>query len=240
MGQETPDADEVRGRPPRSWVLALALGLCATAATAQAGSPRKDGRSVSSDAALLERIRAVDPVHADTMSRQPTTFTAEPLPFYRRFKLVRAAVSLPHRPLEFRYADDGEKAVPLTGKPEDVYRVNEAEGLALAEAQVADYVRFFVGHTRGDEEREVAERPADLQWLPGTETDADLKAARARASGLLKPLAVSSAGGGYRVTATVVEGRKLSELVLAVDVHGRVDVESARVLVPDLPVPETL
>lgn len=195
---------------------------------------------MSSDAALLERIRAADPVHADTMSRQPTTLTAEPLPFYRRFKLVRAAVSLPHRPLEFRYADDGAQAVPLTGKPEDVYRVNEAEGLALPEAQVADYVRFFVAHTRGDEERAVAERPADLDWLSATETDADLKAARARASALLKPLAVSSAGAGYRVTATVVEGKKLSELVLGVDTQGRVEVQSSKVLVPDLPVPETL
>jgi hypothetical protein len=240
MGQGTPDADEVRGRLPRPWALALALALCAAAATAQSGSPRKDGRSVSSDAALLERIRAADPVHADTMSRQPTTFTAVPLPFYRRFKLVRAAVSLPHRPLEFRYADDGARTVPLAGTPEDVYRVNEAEGLALAEAQVADYVRFFLAHTRCDEEREVAERPADLHWLPGTETDADLKTARARASALLKPLAVSSAGAGYRVTATVAEGNKLSELVIDVDAQGRVEVQSAKVLAADLPVAATL
>jgi hypothetical protein len=195
---------------------------------------------VSSDTTLPERIRAADPVHADTMSRRPTALTAEPIPFYRRFKLVRAVVSLPHRPLEFRYSDDGVQAVPLTGNPQDVYRVNEAEGLALAEAQVADYVRFFVVHTRGDEEREVAERPADLHWLPGTETDADLKAARARASALLKPLAVASAGAGYRVTATVVEGNTLSEVVMGVDARGRVEVQSSKVLAASLPVAASL
>jgi hypothetical protein len=218
----------------------LCLGSCS--ARAEPGLPNKEGEGVGSDAALLARIRAVDPVHADTMSRQPTTFTVEAVPFYRRFKLVRAAVDLPTHPLEFHYLDGGSRLVHLTGKPADVYGVNEAEGLALAQAQVAPYVRFFLAHTTGDggEERELAETPADLVWLPATERDPSLKAARAAAAAHIRPLAVSAAPGGYRVVATVAEGLRLVELVLKVDGRGRITVDGSRVLVEELPVAETL
>ena len=194
------------------------------------------------DAALLARIRGVDPVHADTMSRQPTTFTVEPLPFYRSFKLVRADVELPHHPRQLLYGDSGSQLVYLSGKPDDLYRVNDLDGLALPEAQAAEYVRFFLATTQSGEgrERELAERPGDLHWLPGTEKDPLLQASRLEATARLQPLTVSAAPGGYHVAVTVVEGQQLIELGLGVDARGRVVVESSRVVFEDLPVAETL
>jgi hypothetical protein len=172
----------------------------------------------------------------------PTTFKVEALPFYRKVKLVRAQVDLPHRPLEFRYADGGPQLVYLSGDPGDVYRANDLDGLALGEGQVGAYLRFFFEVTRGPEGRqqELAEGPGDLVWLPGTESDAGLKAARTRATGLLRPVRVSAAAGGYGVIAAVAEGRRLLELTLRVDAKGRVTVESTKVLLEDLPVAETL
>jgi hypothetical protein len=184
----------------------------------------------------------VDPVHAETMSQEPTTFTVEPIPFYRKFKLVKAEVDLPHHPLELAYADSGSELIQLSGKADAVYRVNDADGLELAEGQVAPYVRFFLANTtnaHGDE-RELVERPADLDWEPDTEKDPAAKAARAAASALVRPLAVSAVPGGYRVEATVVEGVRLIELVLRIDGKGRVAVEGPKVLFEDLPVAEKL
>jgi hypothetical protein len=193
---------------------------------------------MADEAALRERIRTVDPVHADTMGRRPTAFSVEPLPFYRRFALLRAAVDLPHRELEFRYADDGRQLVPLTGKPADVYRVNGLEGLALTPEQVPSYLRFFLAVAGEDEAgpRDLAEWPGDLPWLPGTEDDASLMTARVGASARLRALTVSAQAHGYRAVVTVAQGRRLLELVLDVDAQGGVDVESSRVVFEDLPV----
>src|SRR6185503_14811492 len=95
------------------------------------------------------------------------------------------------------YADSGSQLVYLSGKPEDLYRVNDLEGLSLGEGQVADYLRFFLATTTDaeGEERELAQRPADLHWLPDTEQDPTLKAARSEASARLRPFAVSAAPG---------------------------------------------
>jgi hypothetical protein len=194
---------------------------------------------LSSDAAMLERIKIVDPVHAETMSRQPTTFTTQPLPFYKNFKLVKASIRLPHRPLEFRYADNGSKAFYLSGAVEEVYRVNDEEALGLTEGQVVPYVRFFFASTDG-EKRRLVERPADVAWLPATEEDEALKAARADASQKIRPVTVSKVTNGYRVLATALQGNRLLELSLVVSSNGRVRFESTKALADNLPVAETL
>jgi hypothetical protein len=193
---------------------------------------------METDVDLLARIQAVDPVHADTMSRRPTTFTVEPLSFYRTFKLVKAAVALPQRELEFRYADDGRLLIHLTGKEEAVYRVNDADGMALTEDHVAPYVRFFLSNFTNDSGTswEVAENPGELVWLPATETDPALRAVRAEASARIRPLAPSGVPGRYRVVGTAVEGRHLVELDLSVDGRGRVTpLDTSKILFEDLP-----
>ena len=195
---------------------------------------------MGSDAALLARIRAVDPVHAESMSPEETTLTIEPIPFYRTSKLVRAEVDLPHHPLELSYADTGSQLIQLSGRPEAIYRVNDADGLRLSEAQVAPYVRFFLAHTTsaGGNDRELVESPGDLDWEAETEHEPEAKAARAQASALVFPLSVSPAAGSHRVSATVVEGFRLFALNLQVDGRGRVTEETPQVLFEDLPIAE--
>ena len=225
-----------------AWALAAALAAGPVLAQGAARPAKKEVDAVGSDAALLARIRAVDPVHAESMRPEDTTFAVAPVAFYRKHKLVRVEVDLPHHPLVLAYADDGSQVLPLSGKPEALYRVNDAEGLQLTEGQVAAYARFFLTHTTNEhgDRREVVEAPGDLDWVKATETEAEAKADRAQASALVRPVAVSGVPGGYRVTAAVVEGVRLIEMVLRVDARGRVTQESTKVLLDGLPVAEKL
>jgi hypothetical protein len=118
------------------------------------------------DRAMTARLAVVDPVHAEMMGRYATTFSVDALPFYQRFRLLRAHVALPYQDLVFPYADSGAEIVPLTGEPADVYRVNEAEGLRLTEAQLVPYLRFFLKHTAGGSmpHRQAVEEADELEW----------------------------------------------------------------------------
>jgi hypothetical protein len=228
--------------PMASLVMVAALTLVAEAMggyTASSRAKAQGGGKVTTDTATLDRIAAVDPVHADTMRRQPTTFSSQALPFYKTFKLVKASIRLPHRPLEFRYADDGAQAIHLSGSADDVYRVNDAEHLQLAESAVPDYVRFFVANADSSSRR-LVESPGDLVWLPATESEAGPKAARAAASSKIHALQVSKSGAGYKVSAVALEGKRLVELALSVAVNGRVTVDSTKTVAEDVPVAATL
>jgi len=194
------------------------------------------------DRALKGRLGEVDPDQAALMGRNPTTFSSDALPFYQRFRLLRATVDLPHTDLVFTYADSGAEIVPLTGEPADVYRLNEAEELRLTEAQLVPYLRFFLKHTAGSAmpDRLLVEEAGELEWLSRTEDDAESKAARAAASAQVHPVRATRVGPGYRVVATVWANLVLAELTLRVDEAGRVTEEGARILCEDLPVVETM
>jgi hypothetical protein len=193
------------------------------------------------DRALTARLAVADPLHAEMMGRHFTTFSVDVLPFYRRFRLLRAFIALPHTDLVFPYADGGAEIVPLTGEPADVYRLNEAEGLRLPEAQLVPYLRFFLKHTAGSTmpHRQVVEEAGELEWLARTEDDPSSKAARAAASAEVRPIRATRVDGGYRVLVTVWANLTLAELTLRVDDAGRVTEEGVRVLCEDLPVVET-
>jgi hypothetical protein len=243
MGRPTSDAAATPGAltPVARAGLLLALAVAGAAGPALSQPPRKEAAALALDAATLARITAVDPVHAETMGQQPTTLEVEALPFYKRFRLLTANVALPHRPLRFRYADDGSRAVYLNGSPEAVYQVNAAEALALAADQVAPYLRFFLD-VAGGEGRQLVESAEDPAWLPASESDAALKARRAAATGQIRALQVAPDGAGFRVTATVLQGdphftrADLVELPLTVGADGRVTLGTARVLQADVPV----
>ena len=193
------------------------------------------------DRALTARLAAVVPAHAEMMGRHPTTFSVDALSFYRRFRLLRAFIALPHRDLVLPYADSGAEIVPLSGEPADVYRVNEAEGLRVTEAQLVPYLRFFLKHTAGSTmpHRQVVEEADELEWLKRTADDPSSKAARAAASAQVRPIRATRVDGGYRVLVTVWSNLTLAELTLRVDDAGRVTEEGERVLCEDLPVVET-
>ena len=84
------------------------------------------------DKEVIDRIARVDPVTADTMRSHPTTLSWQALPFYRNFRILRAAVSLPHRALEFHFADDGTRIIVLRSDPKNIHDVNAGESLHLA------------------------------------------------------------------------------------------------------------
>jgi hypothetical protein len=220
---------------------ALVVAGAAAVAPAISQAPEKEAAALATDAATLARIAAVDPVHAETMGRQPTTFEVQPLPFYRRFRLLTANVALPHRPLRFRYADDGSRAVTLNGTPEEVYQVNQAEGLALTADDVPAYVRFFLD-VAGGPGRELVESPSDPAWLPASDADPALKARRSAASGQIRPLQVSPDGSGFRVTAIALQGdpnftrTDLVRLELRVSADGRITIAAPAVLQAEVPV----
>jgi hypothetical protein len=192
------------------------------------------------DSALTARLAVVDPVRARMMGRHPTTFSVDVLPFYRRFRLLRAFIALPHQDLVLSYADSGAEIVPLTGEPADVYRLNAAEGLRLTEAQLGPYLRFFLKHTAGSPlpHRQAVEEAGELEWLARTEGDPSSKAAREAASAEVRPIRATRVDGGYRVLVTVWSNLILAELTLRVDDAGRVTEEAVRVLREDLPVVE--
>jgi len=193
------------------------------------------------DRALMARLAVADPVQAELMGRRFTTFSADALSFYRRFRLLRAFVSLPHTEVVFPYADSGAEIVPLTGDPADVYRVNQAEGLRLTEEQLVPYLRFFLQHTAGNSmpHRQMVEDAGELEWLKRTEVEPESKAARAVASAQVRPVRATRVDGGYRVVATVWANLILAELTLRLDDAGRITEEGTRVLHENLPVVET-
>ncbi len=192
---------------------------------------------VTTDPQLLQRIAQVDPVHADTMSRTPTVFTTQELSFYKKYRLVKVEVRLPHRPLQFRYADDGAQAVNLlSGSTQAIYRVNEEEALALDASQVPEYLKFFVAHAEGGK-RKVVERAEDIFWLRATSTDKALGDKKADAVSKLKPVSVSTTDKGFETVALLQEDKQLSECTYLVSKSGRVQVLEQQVVVENLPVP---
>jgi len=249
MGRQTSDTADATHAVMRGaragLILALTAACAAAVSPAPSQAPGKEAEALALDAATLARITAVDPVHAETMGRQPTTLEVQPLPFYKRFRLLTANVSLPHKPLQFHYADDGTQAVYLSGAPEEVYKVNTAEGLALTADQVAPYLRFFFSMAGGPG-RELVESPSDPPWLPASESDPPLKAKRAAASGKISPLQVVPDGRGFRVTGTALQGdphftrADLVRLQLKVSPDGRVTIDTPTVLEENVPIAASL
>jgi hypothetical protein len=199
------------------------------------GRVGEETKAMALDAAAMQRIARVAPADAEMMRQHPTTATIESLPFYGRYRWVRVVISLETHPIAFDYADDGTRAVVLGGTPEYIYRLNREEGLRLTQDQVAPYVRFFFAIT-GDEGDTLVEQSVDAPWLPATETDEALMAARAAASERVRPLRVSASADGYRVVAHVVQERQLVEWSLSVARDGQVDVLSTTVLIERIPV----
>jgi len=185
----------------------------------------------------LPRIATVDPVHAETMKSWPTTFAYEALPFYKRFRLLRATVALPSRPLVLEYVDDGALVVPLGGGAKDIDKVNGLEALALEATQIGPYLRFFLAHSDPDAPARVVERPEDVPWLPSTRTEGAPRAARAAAESRLRALEVRpDPRGDFTTSATVLSGSTLRQDVYRVERKGAVRLVSSQTLLENIPV----
>src|SRR5512133_1110455 len=134
---------------------------------------------------LIRRIEAVDPAHAESMKQNPTTFEAHAVPFYRRFKVLKAVIRLPHKPVALAFADSGSELYPLNSE-EDVQKVNGLEGLKLDANTAGPYVRMVVELTA--RKLQLAERADQVRWLPAAEKDPKLKAAKDEAAKKLHPV----------------------------------------------------
>jgi hypothetical protein len=183
---------------------------------------------------LMERIGAADPTAAATVNRDSEA-TVEPLPFHQRFRLLKVLVPLPHKPLLFRFADDGERVIRLD-TPEGLYEVNALEPVQLAEPDVAAYVRSFLANG-GFRQYRLVERAEEVPWLPASATVPELAAARAACAPLVHEVRVARTDGGFRAAATVLEQRTLLTLVMEVTPDGRVSFVDRVVLAEGVPVP---
>ncbi len=192
------------------------------------------------DKEVIDRIARVDPVTADTMRDSPTTLSWQALPFYRKFKLLRASVTLPHRALEFHFADDGTRIVVLRSYPKNIDEVNAAESLHLEAGQIPSYVRFYFDNISGQRFL-IVERSEDVPWLKNAGGEAALKQGKDRALSLVQPLAPKEVSpNSHSVLATAVRDIRLFELDLLINADGHVQVKGERVVLENLPVTQTL
>lgn len=186
---------------------------------------------------LLTRIARVDPVHAETMRANPTEFVVKALPFYRRFRLVRAAVSLRHKPVEFRYLDDGMQVFVLGGQAEHIYQVNKLEGLSLTPAEVPSYARFFL-ENGGEGKIRVVEGVEDLWRLGEPRADSEAQRMMSEVRSKIHPVSVERISDGlFAAKATVFLSGHLGEIRIEVAQDGGVTIGQPSILVPDLPLP---
>jgi hypothetical protein len=187
---------------------------------------------------LFERIAAVYPEDGEIMRSHHTVCEHGRFPFYQRFQLLRVVVHLPHKPVRFLYADDGTQLVKVASA-QDVYEVNDREGLKLDASQVPAYLRFFLAcTTTGLSALRLAEREEDALWVDAADYDSSLKPLKQQAMTLIHPALVTPLpDGGYRVVATAIEQRILKQLILRISVSGRVETDNQTVLLEDIPVP---
>ena len=185
---------------------------------------------------FIRRIEAVDPAHAESMKQNPTTFETHAVPFYKRFKVLKALIRLQHKPVALAFADSGQELLPLNSE-DDVYKVNGLEGLKLDANTAGPYVRMVLELTA--RKLQLAERADQVRWLPSTETDPKQRAAKDEAAKKLHPVrAMDGGGGSYAVSFTAVRSdRALVELEWTVAPDGRVTRGEEKVLVQTLPVP---
>ncbi len=188
---------------------------------------------------VIKRIAVVSPFWAETMREHPTRFEWQPIPFYSRFQLLVATVSLEFEDREFHYADDGSRLCVLRSSPEDVYEVNELEDLHLDAGQIPAYIRFFFDNLMSPR-LVIVDRSEEVPWFEPDLSDPDLRDLREQASSMIQPMRVTPDGDEFRVTATALAGADLKAVELRAKRGGRIDLQEERVLVEDLPVMEEL
>jgi ATP-dependent Zn protease len=155
---------------------------------------------------------------------------SSPLSFYKAYRLM-----------ELQFVRDGtERAFVLdspggtrwlNGSSDPMHSTNEAESLALTEATVADYVRFFFYFLRADEgafvliesseEVTSAEDAGDPNEEEGDDDTLTLQAARDKAQPLL--MRGLDAQGRWLVNATVAYGGCLFTMTAAVEAGGAIE-----------------
>jgi len=179
-------------------------------------------------------VKAADPVHGASITTSASV-SYEALPWYERFRLLKVLVRLPHKPVLFRYADDGQEIV-LLGTSQAIYSVNAKEGLRLAANQVPAYLRYFAEN--GEMSRtEIFEAPDEPRWLAAAAADPQMAQLKGAAQLLIHPVQVVPIGEAFRAIATAIEDCQLLNLVLEVEADGRVREVSRSVLLEDVPVP---
>lgn len=241
--------DDAAAVPAASSPPASAMPIPDSAATPAAAAvpDTLDAREV------LPLVARVDAEDADLLRTHPSVFTYDALPFYANAGVLRATALLPTRPVQLRYAyargaaEASQRTLLPLGTPERVAAANAALGLRLAAgtapATVLAYLRFYLESAGGEPRsmRRIVERAADVRWLPDSDTDPALRAARERVGARVHPARVEGAGdGGLRVTATTLRGRALEAVTWHVAADGRVREERATVLDADAPVVEIL
>ncbi|MDT5366837.1 MAG: cell division protease FtsH [Mycobacterium sp.] len=157
---------------------------------------------------------------------------SSPLSFYKAYRLMELAFVREHGPERAFVLDGPGGTAWLNGSSEPMHATNEDESLALTDATVADYVRFFFYFLRADEGAFVliesseeigsAEEPGDATKEEGDKDDVlTLETARGKARPLL--MRGLDATGRWLLDATVAYDGCLYNMTAAAERDGAIE-----------------
>ncbi len=169
------------------------------------------------DPELVERIAAAEFDRAAILRAFPSEVTDVPTPFYRTARVVDVEVATEVGPIRYRYGLHGDAMVRLGDRPEQVFSLNDREGLRLSRDGVRPYVRFFFDSV-GDRKMRIVERESEIPWRKRGPDEPEPPAPRP----VPRQVSVEPFGPGFRAVATAAWNAALVELELDVASDGQV------------------
>ncbi|MBN8520475.1 MAG: hypothetical protein J0L77_01070 [Alphaproteobacteria bacterium] len=128
------------------------------------------------------------------------------------------------------------RAVVMTSRNEPIYALNTSVPLSLTDSNVADYVRFFFMHVRGQQGRFlIIDMVDDINW----KEDPAASARKALAK-MIVPLSVTgkTPEGSWKLSASMIFKDSLFQTQITVTPSGDVSLSDEELLVESLPVLE--
>lgn len=180
-------------------------------------------------------LREINPA-LDGADFDPATATllAQALPFYPGHRFIEIADYESHPPRRrFVIYKPGAVTV-LNGSNEPLYGLNDRAPVTLADANIADYVRFFFGNVRGRHGRFlITENVDDIQWR-----EEPPPAARKAIGKILSPLTLTGRqpDGSWRLSACMMFKDSLFKAGITVRADGVVALGDEELLIEDMPV----
>ncbi|MBT8106780.1 MAG: hypothetical protein KJP17_00990 [Gammaproteobacteria bacterium] len=188
---------------------------------------RRDDPELS---ALIDRLISQSVLEKD--SARPSEARSTPLTFYPGHSLLELLVPDSDAPLYYVLGQD--QTFRLDGSRERILTLNRTIALKLDEGTVADYVRFYLSHTRHDFGRYVLiEMLDDVRWrYAPSEHDCDWF------DSLIEPISVDqyTNTGFFDITTTVLHMDALMRCRLSISVNGDVVLVGHTTLAKGLPV----
>lgn len=174
---------------------------------------------------LSDALARISDTYAQMLNDRMTRIEREPTPFFQRRSIYRIEHMNPRKPFVF-YAGfaPGEEAYLLTDQPENFVRLAQADGISIQTPEAAlDYAKTYLRVTRSMSRLiYIVETVADVRFRPNLMGDAsNVKNAFVQKYWtIITPPSAQREGGGYVVSAFVVQEQALEKYVLSVEESG--------------------